>query len=117
MAFADKNADGNEDHVDDDAVPVPLTAPLMLVLFLRWGAPVKNEGVVTLIEQVQRTDLTLESTGGGYVVPRVVRLPVLEGADEDERAGVDVGRTAAENIQRGETDVRTRLHAPPRAVP
>ena len=39
------------------------------------------------------------------------------GACEDERAGVNVGRTAAENFQRGESDARARLHVPHRPFP
>ena len=39
----------------------------------------------------------------------VIRLLVREGANKDERAGVNVGQTAAYNFQRGESDACVRL--------
>ena len=49
--------------------------------------------------------------------PLIVCRLLPKSADEDERAGVVVGRMAAENFQRGESDECARLHAPPWTVP
>ena len=41
-----------------------------------------------------------------------MRLFVLECADKDKYAGVDVGQMASNNLQLGESDARAGLHIP-----
>ena len=98
MLLAYQHADGNEGNIDNDAV-LPLTTPLMLVIFLLWGLSVKNQSVIPLVKKVHGDDLALELPSRRHIVVSIESIFVPEGADEDQRARVNIDRTTADNLQ------------------
>jgi hypothetical protein len=47
------------------------------MFFIIFSVPVKNKNIVPFVQQIQRDELLLELTGGGYAILLAVHLLVL----------------------------------------
>ena len=66
-------------------------------------ATITYDAVVPSMDEIQCDQLALEIARGGGVIAAVVCLLVPDGADEDQRAGINVNRVpliAAQGVQR-----------------